>query len=158
MKAKLVPLYYESAQDPDFVKQVGHLHRLLADEAEILPPVALGASLPDADAVVFPQMLGRAYTRLADIKALKLPILIITSEFGTLSMWDWEIDTYLASEGVQVLAPNTLEQAIKFCRACGLSVSSKDTKMLVYQDNPGEGFQAEIFKRFYWWETECTVD
>jgi L-fucose isomerase-like protein len=27
--------------------------------------------------------------------------------------------------------------------------------MQVYQDNPGEGFQAEIFKRFYWWEQEC---
>jgi L-fucose isomerase-like protein len=27
---------------------------------------------------------------------------------------------------------------------------------LVFQDNPGEGFQASIFKRFYWWEDECT--
>lgn len=155
MKARLVPLYYESAQDPDFVKQVGHLNRLLSSEAEILPAVALGAPLPDADAVVFPQMLGRAYTRLADIKALNLPILVITSEFGTLSMWDWEIDTYLAAEGVQVLAPNTLDQAIKFCRACGLKRELKGTKLLAYQDNPGEGFQAEIFKRFYWWEPEC---
>jgi L-fucose isomerase-like protein len=25
----------------------------------------------------------------------------------------------------------------------------------VFQDNPGRGFQAEIFKRFYWWEDEC---
>ena len=30
------------------------------------------------------------------------------------------------------------------------------TRFLVYQDNPGEGFQASIFKRFYWWEEECT--
>jgi L-fucose isomerase-like protein len=29
-------------------------------------------------------------------------------------------------------------------------------KFLVYQDNPGEGQQAPIFKRFYWWESECT--
>ena len=27
---------------------------------------------------------------------------------------------------------------------------------MVFQDNPGEGFQASIFKRFYWWEDECT--
>lgn len=155
MKARLVPLYYVSAEDPDFVKQVGHLKRLLADVAEILPPLPLGAPLPDADAVVFPQMLGRAYTRLADLKALELPILVITSEFGTLSMWDWEINTYLASEGVQVLAPNTLDQAMKFCRACALKRELKETKLLVYQDNPGAGFQAEIFKRFYWWEPEC---
>ena len=25
----------------------------------------------------------------------------------------------------------------------------------MFQDNPGEGMQAEIFKRFYWWEDEC---
>jgi L-fucose isomerase-like protein len=156
MKARLVPLYYQSAQDPDFVKQVDHLKRLLVEEAELLEPVALGAAIPrEADAVVFPQMLGQAYTRLADIKALGLPILVITSEFGTLSMWDWEINTYLASEGVSVLAPNTLEQAVKFCRACTLKRQLRETKMLAYQDNPGEGFQAEIFKRFYWWEKEC---
>jgi L-fucose isomerase-like protein len=27
---------------------------------------------------------------------------------------------------------------------------------LMYQDSPGEGMQASIFKRFYWWEEECT--
>jgi L-fucose isomerase-like protein len=32
----------------------------------------------------------------------------------------------------------------------------KDTKFLVFQDNPGQGAQASIFKRFYWWEDECT--
>lgn len=31
-----------------------------------------------------------------------------------------------------------------------------ESKFLVFQDNPGQGFQAEIFKRFYWWEDECT--
>ena len=156
MKARLVPLYYERPDDPDFLRQVGHLNRLLSSEAEVLPPVALGAALPaDADAAVFPQMLGRAYGRLRDIQALKLPILVITSEFGTLSMWDWEINTYLRSEGVKLLAPNTLEQALKFCKACALKRGLKDAKMQVYQDNPGQGFQAEIFKRFYWWEQEC---
>jgi L-fucose isomerase-like protein len=32
----------------------------------------------------------------------------------------------------------------------------RQSKFLVYQDDPGEGFQAEIFKRFYWWEDECS--
>jgi hypothetical protein len=156
MKAKLVPVYYKSSQDPDFVKQMGHLNRLFSEVAEFLNPVALGTPMPrDADAAIFPQMLGQAYTRLADIKALGLPILVITSEFGTLSMWDWEINTYLASEGVKVLAPSSLEQAISFCKAYGFKHELKDIKMLAYQDNPGEGFQAEIFKRFYWWEQEC---
>jgi len=26
----------------------------------------------------------------------------------------------------------------------------------MFQDDPGEGMQANIFKRFYWWEQECT--
>ena len=32
----------------------------------------------------------------------------------------------------------------------------KTSKYLVYQDDPGQGFQADIFKRFYWWEDSCT--
>jgi L-fucose isomerase-like protein len=32
----------------------------------------------------------------------------------------------------------------------------QQTKYLVYQDDPGQGFQAPIFKRFYWWEDECS--
>ena len=47
-------------------------------------------------------MLGDAYSHLAELKAIPLPILVITSEFGTVSMWDWEINNYLASEGVNV--------------------------------------------------------
>ena len=70
-------------------------------------------------------------------------------------MWDWEINSYLAAAGVSVLAPNSLEQARKFVNACALKRELRSTRLLVYQDNPGEGFQAEIFKRFYWWEQEC---
>ena len=29
-------------------------------------------------------------------------------------------------------------------------------KFLMFQDDPGEGMQAYIFKRFYLWEEECT--
>jgi hypothetical protein len=32
----------------------------------------------------------------------------------------------------------------------------KGAKFLMFQDDPGEGMQAYIFKRFYWWEEECT--
>ncbi len=156
MKAKLAPVYFKTPQDTDFVKQLNALRVLFAQEADILEPIALGASMPgEADAAVFPQMLGEAYRRLADFKALDLPLLVITSEFGTVSMWDWEINTYLAADGVRVLAPNSLEQALKFIKACALKRELKSSRLLVYQDNPGEGFQADIFKRFYWWEQEC---
>lgn len=90
MKARLVPLFFQSGKDTEFVKRIEALRRLLVDEADILEPRALGSALPDADAVVFPRVLGDAYRQLNDIKALDLPVLFITSEFGTVSMWDWE--------------------------------------------------------------------
>ncbi len=155
MKARLVPVYFPG-RDADFDKQGARLSALLAEEAEILPPAALGSPLPEADAVVFPQMLGDAYRQLADIQALALPLLIITSEFGTVSMWDWEIASYLRAEGVETLAPYNLDQTRTLCRALAVKRELKQTRFLVFQDNPGEGAQASIFKRFYWWEDECS--
>jgi hypothetical protein len=157
MKAVLVPLYFTSPEDPDFAAQLRALRGLLAEEAELLTPHALGSPLPAADAVVFPQMLGEAFRRLGQFKALGLPALVITSEFGTVSMWDWEINQVLRSEGVTVIAPYDLEQARLACRLLALRRGLRGAKFMVYQDNPGEGFQASIFKRFYWWEDECTA-
>ena len=157
MKTQLVPLYFHSSTDPDFVAQLAALHTLLGEEAELLAPLPLGSPLPEADAVIFPQMLGEAFRRLDQFKALGLPVLVITSEFGTVSMWDWEINQFLRSEGVTVVAPYDLEQARLACRLLALRRGLRGSKFVVYQDNPGEGFQASIFKRFYWWEEECTA-
>ena len=154
MKARLVPVYFPG-RDEDFDKQLNILQSLLVEEAEILSPVALGSPLPEADAVVFPQLLGDAYRQVEDFRKIELPILIITSEFGTLSMWDWEIASYLKSEGVETIAPYNLEQTQKICRALIVKRELQQAKFLVFQDNPGDGFQASIFKRFYWWEDEC---
>jgi hypothetical protein len=157
MKARLVPLYFSSPEDPDFALQLFTLRGLLSAEADLLPAQALGTELPEADAVVFPQMLGTAFQRLEQFQALNLPVLVITSEFGTVSMWDWEINQYLRSEGINVVAPYDLEQARLACRLLALRRELRGAKFVVYQDNPGEGFQASIFKRFYWWEEECTL-
>jgi hypothetical protein len=157
MKARLIPLYFTSPDDPDFAAQLFALRGLLAEEAELLAPHALGSELPPAEAVVFPQMLGAAFRRLNQFKALSLPVLVVTSEFGTVSMWDWEINQFLRAEGVTVIAPYDLEQARLACRLLSLRRELQGAKFVVYQDNPGEGFQASIFKRFYWWEDECTV-
>jgi hypothetical protein len=156
MKARLVPVYFDPGRDDEFDGQVNVLKDLLAEEAEILAPAALGDPLPDAEAVVFPQMLGEAYRRLGDFRKMELPLLIITSEFGTVSMWDWEIASYLRAEGVETIAPYNLEQAKKICKALGVKRELKQTRFLVFQDRPAEsGFQDSIFKRFYWWEDEC---
>jgi hypothetical protein len=156
MKARVIPLHFHSGPDAEFTAQFARLKDVLREEADILAPVPLGAPIPDADAVVFPQLLGEAYRQLPAFKALDVPILVITSEFGTMSMWDWEIIAYLAREQVSVIAPYTLEQAKHACRALAVKRDLAASTFLVFQDNPGEGAQASIFKRFYWWEDECT--
>lgn len=156
MKAKLVPVYFDPGRDEDFDTQHARLTQLLADEAEFLPPVPLGAPLPDAaDAAIFPQLLGEAYRRVGDFRAIDRPVMVVTSEFGTLNMWDWEIVAYLEAEGVSTIAPYSLDQTKMVCRAAAARGQMRGSKFLVFQDNPGEGFQAAIFKRFYWWEDEA---
>jgi hypothetical protein len=157
MKAKLVPIYFKTPDDPDFSTQLQILHQLLADEAELLEPVLLGEKLPETDGVIFPQMLGEAYREVEKIKKLPQPLLIVTSEFGTVSMWDWEINSYLTTKGIKVIGPTNLEKTKQVCRALALKRQLQHSKFLVYQDNPasGGGNQDEIFKRFYWWEPEC---
>ena len=81
MKARLVPVYFDPGRDADFDRQRDALGRLLGDVADLVPPVALGRPLPEAEAVVFPQLLGEAYRRLEAFKAIRRPILIVTSEF-----------------------------------------------------------------------------
>src|SRR4030067_55907 len=157
MKAKLVPVYFKSGDDPGFSTQLQILHELLADDAEILAPVLLGAELPDTDGVIFPEMLGAAFGKLEKLKKFPQPLLIVTSEFGTVSMWDWEINSFLSSNGVKVIGPTNLEKTKQACRAFALKRQLKHSKLLAYQDTPasGGGKQDAIFKRFYWWEPEC---
>ncbi len=156
MKAKLAVAYFRESKTDRFEIQTEHLRELLSDVAELLPPVALGDPLPECDAVVFPEIVGEAYRRAADFQALNLPVLVITSEFGTFSMWDWEIINFLKGYGVKVLAPSTLEMARFQCRTVAARRTMSGEKFLMFQDNPGEGFQPEIFKSFYWWEDQCT--
>jgi len=156
MKARLVPLYLDPGRDDEFDRQLAAIRELLGEYAEFLAPVALGQSLPEAEGVIFPQVLGEAYRQVPAFQAIRLPILLITSEFGTLSMWDWEIAEYLRAHGVATIGPYTLPQAQNVCRALAVQRELRETTFLVYQDDPGEGHQASIFKRFYWWEDECS--
>ena len=149
MKATLIPLYFRSGRDKDYDAQLGNLKSLLSEEAEILEPAALGSRLPDADAALFPQLIGDAYKQLKELRSVGIPLLILTSEFGTMNMWDWEIVSFLKSEKVKTLAPYNPETTKRICKALALKRDMKRTSFLVFQDNPGEGMQASIFKRFY---------
>lgn len=155
MKTKLVPVSF-STRDEDFDRQVTHLKQRFRGDIELLSEIRIGSDVPDeADAVIFPQLLGEAYQCLDAFKAFDIPIMIITSEFGTLSMWDWEIITFLREDGVQTLAPYSEEQARTMFRAARVRSEMRRGVFLMYQDNPGEGQQASIFKRFWWWEKGC---
>jgi hypothetical protein len=155
MKARLVPVYFKSADKSEFDGQLKILKKQLGEVAEFKEPVPLGTKLPDAEAVIFPQLVGEAYQRIDELKKIKLPFLVITSEFVTVKMWDWEIVSFMKSEGCTAFAPYSLELSKKICRSLGVKREMRSTIFLVFQDSPGEGMQADIFKRFYWWEERC---
>ena len=153
MKAKLVPIHFKYEMDKDFKIQNKNLTALLSDVADISEPVLLGSKLPKADAVIFPQLLGDAFKQIDKLKKINLPFLVTTSEFGTVDMWDWEIVSYMRSEGLKTFAPYNIDLTKKICKGLALKREMKKTKFLVFQDNPGTGgLEADIFKRFYWWE------
>ena len=157
MKAKLVPLYFKEKIDEEFKNQTANLKSLLYDVAEIIEPVQLGKKLPDADGAIFPQLIGDAFTKIDLLKKIRIPIIVCTSDFGTVNMWDWEIVTFMKTEGVSVFSPYSLELTKIICRSLALKKDLKKTKFLVYQDIPGGGgLQGEIFRRFYWWEDRFT--
>ena len=158
-RPRLVPLSLEPVSNDSFTRQLGQLIRLSGDLVEWLPPVYLGDPVPDtASAVVVADMSGLAYRLLEQFRAIGKPILVITSEFGTVSMWDWEIRDYLRRRGVATIAPTSLQEFTDICRALAVKEQLPTAKMLAYQDDLGAGKQPDIFKRFYWWEDECVED
>ncbi len=155
-KAQITPLYFDPGRDDEFDEQLARLRTMLGDLVDIGDPVALGKPIGDVDAVIFPQILGEAYRQVEAFQAIEVPILIITSEFGTLQMWDWEIKSFLKTKGVTTIAPYSLADSRKICTALNVRREMRGSTFLIFQDNPGEGFQPSIFKRFYWWEEEAT--
>jgi len=142
-----------------FHRQFAELVSLSDDLVEWLPPVHISrAGGTDADAVIVPDMSGVAYRLLYEFRKIEVPILVITSEFGTVSMWDWEIRDYLRRRGVDTVAPTSLEEYHDVCRALSVKARLRNSTMLAYLDNLGAGKQPDIFKRFYWWEEECVSD
>ena len=159
-KAKLLPLYFEETnarEIGEMEEQMRHLRDHYGDVAEFLEPVAVGSPMPEADALVFPKMIFAAFRHDDFFKALTLPILVLTSQYGTVEMWDWEIVTYLRDLGCTVFSPYNVELGKTIIRAIAVKSSLRHgAKFLMFQDTPGEGMQAYIFKKFYWWEQQST--
>jgi hypothetical protein len=130
---------------------------MYGDVAEIIEAACVGDPIPDADAIVFPQLIGAAFGDSDRLAAYGLPMIALTSKFGTVEMWDWEIVTYLREKGLVVFSPYTVELAKVVIRSIAAKrVMREGARFLMFQDSPGEGMQAYIFKRFFWWEKECT--
>jgi hypothetical protein len=163
VKAKLLPIYLEEAPTEAFVRQFDALKVLGEGLVEWLDPAQISqapkrAKHGGASAIIVPDMSGLAYRLLKEFKAIEQPILIVTSEFGTVSMWDWEIRDFLRRRDVVTVAPTSLLEFHDLMRAIGVKQQLAVSTMLAYQDNLGAGKQPDIFKRFYWWEDECVDD
>jgi len=161
MKAKLLPLYFDEANEreqQEYTEQMIRLEEFYGDVAEFLPKLKVGEEIPeDADAIIFPQMIFAAFRHDNAMKKYDLPIVVLTSKFGTIEMWDWEIVTYLRDLGCKVFSPYNIEMAKVVIRAIAVKQKmNAGAKFLMFQDSPGEGMQANIFKKFYWWEEQST--
>ena len=159
MKAKLVPMIFREANEREtgeYQEQLERLQEIYGEEAEFLDTVTVGEAVPPCDAMLFPQMIEAGYHYREQLKAYGKPMLVITSQFGTVDMWDWELISYLRSGGLTVFSPYSIELGKVILRAMATKTYMRGAKFLMFQDDPGEGMQAYIFKRFYWWEEECT--
>jgi hypothetical protein len=155
----VLPVSLEVEPGDSFLRQLSALRRLAGDLVAWLPPAYLGDPVPaEVTAVVVPDMSGLAYRLLEEFRRIDVPVLVITSEFGTVSMWDWEIRDYLRRRGVATVAPTSLGELTDVLRALAVRRTLPRSRMLAYLDDLGGGQQPDIFKRFYWWEEECVED
>ena len=161
MLVKLAPLYFverNEREEREYAEQMDRLREFYGGAAEFLAPVAVGEPVPaDADAIVFPQMIFAAFRHDEELKRYALPMVVLTSKFGTVEMWDWEIVTYLRDLGLTVFSPYSVEMGLTVLRAIAVRANLKSgANFLMFQDSPGEGMQSNIFKKFYWWEKQST--
>ncbi|MBQ1311445.1 MAG: hypothetical protein IIY55_06300 [Blautia sp.] len=159
MKARIVPLQFKETNERErgeYAQQLEKIREYYSEEADILDTVTAGEDIPACDAVVFPQLIGAAYHYMDILEKYQKPVVVITSQFGTVDMWDWELIAYMRSHGLNVFSPYNVALGKVILRAIGTRNCLKGAKFLMFQDDPGEGMQAYIFKRFYWWEKECT--
>jgi hypothetical protein len=159
IRAKVVPIRFSEINDRElneYNSQLEILNDIYGDVAEFLDTVTAGEPIPECDAVVFPQLIGAAYHYKEALKRYDKPMIVITSQFGTVDMWDWELIAYMRFNGLNVFSPYNIELGKVIFRAIATKEHLKGAKFLMFQDDPGEGMQPYIFKRFYWWEKECS--
>lgn len=159
LKARIVPLQFREINERErgeYAEQIKRLNEIYGDVAEFLDTVIVGEPVPDCDAILFPQFIGAAYHYMPVYHQYNKPILVITSRFGTVDMWDWEIISYMRNDGLSVFSPYNIDLGKVIFRALATKEHLRGARFLMFQDDPGEGMQPYIFKRFFWWQQECT--
>ncbi len=160
MKARVVPVLFAELNERELREtdeQMLRLREHYGEVAEFLDPITVGDPLPaDASAIIFPKMIYAAFRHNEELKAYDLPMIVLTSSYGTVEMWDWEIVTYLRDLGCTVFSPYSVELGRTILRAIAAKDKLNGARFLMFQDSPGEGMQAYIFKKFYWWEKQST--
>lgn len=158
--ASVQPVYLEDHPSATFEHVLSALKELTPGLAAWREPVQLrDAAGTDAAAVIVPDFSGRVYSQLAQFRALgDVPLILATSDHGTVFMWDWEGRDWLRRRGVDSLAPTSLEEFHDILRSLAVKHEMNGATMLAYWDDLGAGQQPDIFKRFYWWEDECSDD
>ena len=107
-RAKILPLRFREINEREageYAEQLLKLRQIYGDVAEFLQPVTVGDAIPECDAIVFPQLIGAAYHYMDTLNAYNKVMVVITSQFGTVDMWDWELITYMRSHGLNVFSP-----------------------------------------------------
>ena len=155
-RANLQPLYFGTEASQAFSAQLERLRGQLKAVAQFLEPLPFGSDLSraGADLIVLPQLSGAAYQMLNVFRSLSLPTVVLTSEFCSTAIWDWEITGWLRSADIDVFTPYERRQTEILCRAVAAKRELSQSRFLVFQDDVGAGLYAEMFQRFYWWQQE----
>lgn len=155
---RLLPVYLEETPSATFHRILEHVTALTVGQAEWLPPAHISqAPAIESSAIVVPDFSGRVYRLANEFQAIAhRPIILATSEHGTVFMWDWEGRDWLRKKGIPTLAPTSAQELSDMLRALAVKEAMPRSTMLAYWDDLGAGQQPDIFKRFYWWEDECS--
>ena len=154
-RPSLLPAYLDAEPSEAFDRQLRTLRELAGNTVGWLDPVPLQSAAPrsGAAALILEDVSGAAYRQLEAFRAIEIPVLVLTSDFGTMAMWDWE--TRLpAAPGRQVMSP-TPWRGQDGCRALRHHAAAA-ARSSCTRTTPERGKQPAIFKRFYWWEDECS--
>ncbi len=155
-QANLQPLYFGREAGQAFHAQLERLRGQLKPVAQFLAPLPFGADLnpASADLIVLPQLAGAAYQMREVFRSQPLPMVVLTSEFCSTAIWDWEITGWLRSADIEVFTPYERRQTEILCRAVAAKRELSQSRFLVFQDDVGAGLYADMFQRFYWWQRE----